>query len=92
MNPADKALVLLQFGQIASDAWKSPNVNDAQKLFNICVLLPSGGAAFAGIHPSDGSDSITASYIKNYLLKFGKEVSPMQSRDGGGEGGGGGFK
>ena len=58
----------MQFGQIASDAWKKAGTNNDQKLINICVNLPSGGSVFAGVHANDGS-CINSAYLKTLLLR-----------------------
>ena len=68
----------MQFGQIASDAWKKKGVNGDEKQFNICVNLPDGKCTFVKCVPTDGSVALTTDFIQELLTSSGVEVGTPQ--------------
>ncbi len=64
----------MQFGQIASDAWKRKGVNGDEKQFNICVNLPDGKCTFVKCVPTDGSVALTTEFIQELLESSALEV------------------
>lgn len=71
----------LQVGQICSDAWKKKGVNSSEKLFNICVNLPSGKSTFVKAVPTDGSEAATVEFIKELLLRSALEVRSVSLKE-----------
>lgn len=64
--------MLLQIGQVFSDAWKRKGVNNDQKMINICINLPSGSSVFSSVHATTGADSLNAAYLKRVMLNGAK--------------------
>jgi hypothetical protein len=76
-NEHGSELCHLQFGQICSDAWTKKGVNDTHKMFNVCVNMPSGKSTFVKSVPTDGSEAITAEFIKKVLVESAEEVRSL---------------
>ena len=72
-------LCKLQYGQVASDAWKKKGVNGDQKMINICLNLPSGKSVFTAGHATKGDEGIRAPYLKSVMLEGAKQVHIIKS-------------
>ncbi len=49
-------------------------MSNSEKLFDICVNTPSGKSTFVKAVPTDGSEAITAEFIKELLVNSALEV------------------
>ncbi len=49
-------------------------MNNSEKLFNTCVNTPSGKSTFVKAIPTDGSEAITAEFIKELLVNSALEA------------------